>query len=63
MAVAEANAKLVTAVMALIISIVTQDTSRISLYESPLMYFLAVYGVDSRNKTYRSVFTYTPILA
>jgi len=40
-----------------------QDTSRISLYESPMMHYLAVRGVDEESQSLRASFFYTPILA
>jgi hypothetical protein len=43
--------------------VVMQDTSRISLYESPMMHYLAVRGVDEQSQSLRSAFFYTPILA
>jgi hypothetical protein len=43
--------------------VVMQDTSRIGLYESPLMHYLAVRGVDEQSKAFRAAFFYTPILA
>lgn len=55
--------KLVTAVMALLVSLVTQDISRLSTYGSPLMHFLAVCGVNPTTRTFLPVFSYTPILA
>jgi hypothetical protein len=57
------NPELTTAVMALIVSIVTQDTSKISLYESPLMHFLAVCGINPTTRGFQPIFAYTPILA
>lgn len=42
---------------------VMQDTSRIPLYHSPMMHYLAVRGVDVQTQTLRSAFYYTPILA
>jgi hypothetical protein len=67
-AVAEAEAdeedlELDTAVMGLIMSIVTQDISRVLLYELPLMHFLAVCGIDPITKVFCKAFVYTPILA
>jgi hypothetical protein len=59
----KADPKLDTAVMGLIKSIVIQDTSRVPLYESLLMHFLAVCGVDSVSQSFRPPFVYTPILA
>jgi hypothetical protein len=48
MAVAEAEAddKLDTAVFALIISLLTQDTSQLLLYESLVMHYLAICGIS-----------------
>ena len=43
--------------------LVMQDTSRIRLYESPMMYYLAVRGVDEKSATLRAPFSYTGILA
>ena len=43
--------------------VVMQDTSCIKLYESPIMHYLAVRGVDEKSKALRSPFFYTPILA
>jgi superfamily II DNA helicase RecQ len=43
--------------------VLVQDTSRISLYDSPLMHYLAVRGFDTESKSFRSSFFYTPILA
>jgi len=57
------DAQLTTAVMALIMSLVTQDTSRMTLYESPVMHYLAVRGVNPQTQTFHEPFTYTPILA
>jgi hypothetical protein len=39
-----------------------QDASKVTLYESPLMHYLAVQGIDAHAKALRSAFTYTPIL-
>lgn len=41
---------------------IMQDTSKVTLYESPLMHYLAVRGIDEQAKALRSSFTYTPIL-
>jgi hypothetical protein len=54
---------LTTAVMGLIVSIITQNTSRVSLYASPLIHFLAICGVNPQTKAFQPVFSYTPILA
>jgi hypothetical protein len=51
------------AVMCLCMIVIRQDTSRIPLYQSPLMHYLAVRGVDEHSKTFRAAFFYTPILA
>jgi hypothetical protein len=55
--------KLTNALMCLCMLVVMQDTSRIQLYESPLMHYLAIRGVDEQSKTLRAAFFYTPILA
>ena len=62
-AVAKRDAKLITAVMDLIVNVVTQDTSKLSLYDSPLLHYLAVCGVNPTTKSFHTAFTYTPILA
>ena len=54
---------LTNALMCLCMLVVMQDTSRIKLYESPIMHYLAVRGVDEKSKALRSPFFYTPILA
>lgn len=51
------------ALMHLCMLVIMQDTSRIELYASPLMHYLAVRGVDEHSKTFRAAFFYTPILA
>ena len=43
--------------------VIMEDASRITLYESPMMHFLAVQGVDEQGEPLRTAFTYTPILA
>jgi hypothetical protein len=55
--------RLTNTLMYLCMLIVMQDTSRISLYKSPLMHYLAVRGVDEESQTLRAAFFYTPILA
>jgi hypothetical protein len=55
--------ELTNSVMELCMLVVMQDTSRIPLYQSPLMHYLAVRGVDEHRKTFRAAFFYTPILA
>jgi superfamily II DNA helicase RecQ len=54
---------LVSEVMNLSQLVLTQDTSRISLYESPLMHYLAVRGIDLKAKALRTSISYTPVLA
>jgi hypothetical protein len=51
------------ALMCLCMLVVMQDTSRTTLYESPIMHYLAVRGVDGKSGTLRSPFFYTGILA
>jgi hypothetical protein len=43
--------------------VVMQDTSRIGLYESPMMHYLAIRGVDEQSESLRSSFHYTKFLA
>ena len=43
--------------------VVMQDTSRISLYDAPMMHYLAVRGIDVPSESLRPAFYYTPILA
>jgi hypothetical protein len=43
--------------------IIMQDMSKITVYDSPLMQFLAVMGVDTQTKTLLSSFGYTKFLA
>jgi hypothetical protein len=45
------------------ILIVMQDMSKISVYDFPLIYFMAIMGVDAYTKTLRSSFHYTKFLA
>jgi hypothetical protein len=40
-----------------------QDTSCIVLYDSLIMHYLAVQGVDKNNKTFYLLVSYTKILA
>ena len=63
-AVAEADpGRLDTALMGLIISLLAQDTSQLLLYESPVMHYLAVRGVNPQTRRFYPSFQYTPILA
>lgn len=48
--------------MCLCMLVVMQDTSRIKLYESPMMHYLAVRGVDEKSETFRTPFFYTSVL-
>jgi hypothetical protein len=43
--------------------VLMQDTSRITLYESPLMHYLAVRGIDPHSEAYQTSVSYTSILA
>jgi hypothetical protein len=49
--------------MCLCMLVIMQDTSRITLYESPMMHFLAFQGIDEQGESLRSAFHYTLILA
>ena len=49
--------------MHLCMLVIMQDTSRIKLYKSPIMHYLAVRRVDEKSKALRLLFFYTPILA
>lgn len=49
--------------MCLCMLMIMEDTSRITLYESPIMHYLAVRGIDHATQTFRDSFHYTPILA
>jgi hypothetical protein len=57
------DANVTDALMCLCMLVVMQDTSRIKLYESPMMHYLAVRGVDEQSETLRLAFFYTLILA
>ena len=59
----EQDKELTTTLMRFCMAVVMQDTSKVTVYDSPLMHFLAVMGVDSQTKTLRPSFYYTPILA
>lgn len=48
--------------MRLCMLVLTQDMSKGTQYDSPLMHYLAVRGIDATSQTLRSPFTYTPIL-
>jgi hypothetical protein len=47
----ERDQALTTELMRLCIGIVMQDMSKISVYDSPLMHFMAIMGVDAHTKT------------
>ena len=49
--------------MCLCMLVVMQDTSRIGLYKSPLMHYLAIQGIDEHSQALQAAFFYTPILA
>jgi len=55
--------ELTNELMHLLQLVLMQDTSRIPLYNSPFMHYLAVRGIDVHTKGFRSSFFYTPILA
>ncbi len=55
--------ELTNEVMNLCRLVLMQDTSRIPLYDSPLIHYLAVRGVDVQSEGFRGSFFYTPILA
>ena len=59
----EEDPELTSALMRLCMCTVMEDTSRIRLYHSPMMHYLAVRGIDQRGQSLRSAFFYTPILA
>ena len=63
-AVAEAGAEdtteLDTAVMGVIITLLTQDTSQLLLYESPVMHYLAIRSVNPQTQRFYPSFQYTP---
>jgi len=53
--------ELTNELMHLLQLVLMQDTSRIPLYNSPFMHYLAVRGIDVHTKGFRSSFFYTPI--
>ena len=59
----ERDQALTTELMQFCMLIVMQDMSKISVYDSPLMHFMAIMGVDAHTKTLRSSFHYTKFLA
>jgi hypothetical protein len=48
--------------MRLCMLVVMQDTSKIRLYKSPLMHYLAVHGINPLTKSLYPPLTYTLIL-
>ena len=61
-AVADDN-KLDTALMGLILSLLAQETSQLLLYESPVMHYLAIRGVNPQTERFYPAFQYTTYLA
>jgi len=59
----EEEDELASAVMRLAMAVIMQDISRMDIYGSPLMHFLAVMGVDTMSGKLRPSFYYTPVLA
>jgi hypothetical protein len=55
--------ELTSELMGLYRLVLVHDTSRISLYDSLLIHYLAVRGFDTELKSFRVSFFYTPILA
>ena len=51
-----------TAVIDLIINVITQDISKLSFYDLPLLYYFTVYRVNPTTKTFYTAFTYMLIL-
>ena len=56
-------ATLASNVMRLCRLVVTQDLSATKLYDSPLMHYLAVRGIDKQTESFRGPMQYTSILA
>lgn len=56
-------AALASIVMRLCRLVVTQDLSATKLYDSPLMHYLAVRGIDEQTESFRGPMQYTSILA
>ena len=54
---------LTSVLMHLCMLVIMQDTSRIKLYKSFIMYYLAMRRVDKKSKALQLLFFYTPILA
>ena len=60
---AEQDRELTTELIRFCMLIVMQDMSKITVYDSLLMHFLAIIGIDTQTKTLRSSFHYTKFLA
>ena len=52
-----------TQLMKLVITLITQETSQLSMYESPVMHYLAVRGINPQTSRFYPCFQYTTILA
>jgi hypothetical protein len=55
--------KLDVVVIRLIISLLCQDTSQLLVYESPIIHYLAIRGINTHTKAFYPSFRYTPYLA
>ena len=62
-AAAAADNQLDNTLMGLIISLLAQDTSQLLLYESPVMHYLAIRGVNPQTQRFYPSFQYTTYLA
>lgn len=49
--------------MKLIVNLITQETSQLTMYESPVMHYLAVRGIDPQTSRFYPSYRYTPVLA
>jgi hypothetical protein len=54
--------ELPTYIMQLCILVLMQDIGKGELYDSLLLYYLAVRGIDVPSKSFRGPISYTPIL-
>jgi hypothetical protein len=54
--------ELPTYIMQLCILVLMQDMGKGELYDSPLLHYLAVRGIDAPSKSFRGPISYTPIL-
>jgi hypothetical protein len=55
--------KLDIVVIRLIISLLCQDTSQLLVYESPIIHYLAIRGINTYTKAFYPSFRYTLYLA